>query len=424
MATSATHEAQRMGGRDPDEPGRTATPLELLFDLTFVIAYGAAANELAHALADGHLADGVLGFVFAAMAVTWAWIQYSWFASAYDTDDWIFRLLTMVQMVGVLILALGLPAAFESLTAGDFVDNRVIVLGYVVMRVPMVAQWLRAARQDPGRSRVAYGYVSTILVAQVGWCLMLLVATTPLVMLVGVVVLWSIELSGPLYAETRLGGTPWHAHHIAERYGLLVILTLGEGMLGTFASLSAQVGPSGPGWTPDVALLGLAGVAMTFGLWWSYFVIPCGALLDAHRERSFGWGYGHMGILGAAVAVGAGLHVAAYFLEHHSELGPVGTTLTVSVPLGVFVLGLYAMYTALTRTLDPFHLVLIAISAVLLVAAPLLASAGMPLVWCLIVLALVPWVTVIGYETRGHLHNHAVLSSQSSRAGTGVRAGE
>ena len=75
----------------------------------------------------------------------------SWFASAYDTDDWIYRLLTMVQMVGVLILALGLPAMFESLDEGEHVDNGVMVLGYVVMRVPMVLQWWRASRQSPER---------------------------------------------------------------------------------------------------------------------------------------------------------------------------------------------------------------------------------------------------------------------------------
>ena len=82
-------------------------------------------------------------------AVVWAWINFTWFASAYDTDDWIYRLTTMVQMAGVVILALGLPAMFDSFDAGERLDNRAMVVGYVVMRVPMVSQWLRAARQDP-----------------------------------------------------------------------------------------------------------------------------------------------------------------------------------------------------------------------------------------------------------------------------------
>ena len=87
-------------GRDPDEDHRTATPLELLFDLTFVVAFGTAANELAHYVADGHTWTGIVGFSFASFAVAWAWINNSWFASAYDTDDWVMRLATMAQMLG------------------------------------------------------------------------------------------------------------------------------------------------------------------------------------------------------------------------------------------------------------------------------------------------------------------------------------
>jgi low temperature requirement protein LtrA len=98
-----------MSGRDPDEQHRAATPLELLYDLTFVVAFGVASEQLAHLLAEGHYAAGLTAFVLAVFAICWAWINFSWFASAYDTDDWVFRLATMVQMVGVIILALGLP---------------------------------------------------------------------------------------------------------------------------------------------------------------------------------------------------------------------------------------------------------------------------------------------------------------------------
>ena len=87
-ADDRAHRRRRMTGRDPHEEHRSATPLELLYDLTFVVAFGIAADELAHFLADGHLLSGVCGFSFATFAVAWAWINYSWFASAYDTDDW------------------------------------------------------------------------------------------------------------------------------------------------------------------------------------------------------------------------------------------------------------------------------------------------------------------------------------------------
>ncbi len=142
-ASDRAHHRRRFSGRDPSEAHRAATPLELLFDLTFVVAFGTAGNELAHYLADGQFRPGIFGFVFAAFAVSWAWINYSWFASAYDTDDWVFRVATMVQMVGVIVLALGLQQAFASIARGEVLDNNVMVAGYVVMRVPMVFLWAR-----------------------------------------------------------------------------------------------------------------------------------------------------------------------------------------------------------------------------------------------------------------------------------------
>ncbi len=306
------HGRRRLTGRDPDEPHRTATPLELLYDLAFVVAFGQAANELAHYVADGHVRTGLLGFGFAVFAVSWAWISYSWFASAYDEDDWVCRLATMVQMVGVIVVALGLPEVFASIDEGATLDNGVVVAGYIVMRVPMAFQWLRASHHDPQRRRAHLTYVWTILVAQVGWTALVFLSLPIGTTVVCMTVLYAVELLGPIVAQTRKGGTPWHPHHIAERYGLLVIITLGEGIIGTVASLSAVVhGPQG--WSVDAALVVLAGTGLTFGMWWMYFVVPFGHVLALHPERGFFWGYGHMVVFGSLAAVGAGLHVAAYY---------------------------------------------------------------------------------------------------------------
>jgi low temperature requirement protein LtrA len=396
-----------MGGRDPHEAGRAATPLELLFDLTFVIAYGAAADELASQIAHHHAREGLIGFAFATFAVTWAWIFWTWFSSAYDTDDWIYRLLTMVQMVGVLTLALGLPAMFTSLVEDDHVDNGVMVIGYVVMRVPMLLQWWRASKADPGRRQLARVMMLSILVPQAIWCALVFADLSIggfFLVAVGLVLL---ELAGPIVAEARFGGTPWHAHHVAERYGLLVIITLGEGLLGTVIALRVVIAD---GWSSDVVLLGVAGTAMIFGLWWTYFVIPHGHLLHAHRERSFGWGYGQMPLFGALVAVGAGLHVAAYHLGDEYDVGLMATVWSIAIPLGIYVLTLYAVYAQVTRTADPFHLLLMVGSGVVLAAGVAMAAAGVPMVWCVLVLALTPWVTVVGYEAVGHRHNERVLA--------------
>ncbi len=407
MAERTTHGTTTMTGRDPHEEGRSATPLELLFDLTFVIAYGAAADELASQVAHHHAREGLLGFGFAIFAVTWAWIFWTWFSSAYDTDDWIYRLLTMTQMVGVLILALGLPAMFESLAEGDHVDNRVMVLGYVVMRVPMLLQWWRASRQDPARRELARVMMVSILVSQTIWCGLLLADLSIGGFAAVALVAIAVELGGPVIAESRHGGTPWHAHHVAERYGLLVIITLGEGLLGTVIALRALVAD---GWSGDVVLLGLAGTALTFGIWWTYFVIPHAPLLHAHRARSFGWGYGQIPLFGALVAIGAGLHVAAYHLGDEYDVSRLTTAWAIALPLGVYVLGTYALYAQLTRTLHLLHGVLVAGSLAVLAAGVLLAAAGAPMVWCVLVLAATPWVTVVGYELAGHRHSEAVLA--------------
>ncbi|MEA2312733.1 MAG: hypothetical protein QOE28_2701, partial [Solirubrobacteraceae bacterium] len=190
-----------------------------------------------------------------------------------------------------------------------------------------------------------------------------------------------------------------------------VIIALGEGILGTIAAIGAIVGPKGEGWSVPAAVVGVAGVTLIFGVWWTYFVVPSGELLAAHRERRFAWGYGHIPLFAAVVAIGAGLHVGAYLVEHHTELDTLDTLLTTAVPLAVYVLLTYVLYARLTGTVDRFHFVLVGLSAVVLAIAVAMAAAEVGFEWCLLVLSLVPWVTVVGYELRGHAHNAEVLAA-------------
>src|SRR6266404_5475915 len=239
------HDSRRMRGRDPHERHRSATPLELLFDLTFATSFGLAASEVAPVLAEGHFIAGLVGFGFASFAICWAWINFSWFSSAYDTDDWLFRIATMVQMIGVLVLAIGLRPMFASIERGQRLDNSVMVLGYVIMRVALVSQWLRAAKQDPVHRRACLTYAITISIAQIGWVAMIFahLSAAGSIFLVAILVL--VEFAGPALAERRDGGTPWHAHHIVERHSLFAIIALGEGVVGTVAALSAVVEQQG-----------------------------------------------------------------------------------------------------------------------------------------------------------------------------------
>ena len=397
---SRAHPARRMTGRDPQEQHRASTPLELLFDLTFTVAFGVAATQLGHGLAGNHIAAALTAFGFCVFAISWAWINFSWFASAYDTDDWIYRLTTMVQMVGVIVLALGIPPVYASLSQGRHLDNQVMVAGYVVMRTAMVAQWLRAARQDPPRRATCLIYATTIFVAQIGWVVLIFAHLS-----VGATAIWAaallaIELLGPPAAESRTSGTPWHAGHIAERYSLLTIIALGEGVIGTVASLSAVV--SDQGWSTNAVMVAVAGTGLTFGMWWIYFVVPLADLLDAHRRQSSSFGYLHIGIFGAIVATGAGLQAAALYIQHRSQLGSVGTVLRVALPVALYIAVVNVLYSILARAWHSFHALVAVTTAAVLGAAVALAALGVSMASCLLIVMLAPAVTVIGFELVGH----------------------
>src|SRR5438309_11656803 len=133
----------RMAGRDPAQTHRASTPLELFFDLTFVVAVSQAAAGLHHGLVAGDAAEALVGFPLVFFAIWWAWMQFTWFASAYDTDDVPYRLMTLVQMGGVLVLAAGVPAAFAEHTFAG------IIVGYLIMRLALIAQWIRAGVEHP-----------------------------------------------------------------------------------------------------------------------------------------------------------------------------------------------------------------------------------------------------------------------------------
>jgi low temperature requirement protein LtrA len=396
-----------MAGRDPDEAHRVATPLEQLFDLTFATCFSLAASLLASAVSAGRYGAGWLGFGFASFAICWAWINFSWFASAYDTDDWIFRVVTLRQMVGVLVLAIGLPRMFLSIERGERLDNSVMVLGYVIMRVALVLQWLRAARQDPARRRACLTYAITISIAQIGWVVEIAVRFSAAAAFILGSILALIELTGPVLAERRDGGTPWHAHHIAERHSLFAIIALGEGVVGTVAALSAVVEQQG--WTLDATLVGIAGTALIFGMWWLYDLLPSAQILARHRDRAFVWGLGQILIVTAIVATGAGLHVAAYYIQHETRIGPLATVLSVALPVGAFLGLTYALYYYLVRRFEAFQLWLLIATAAVVAVTVTAALSGVNMARCLVILTLAPAVTVVGYEVLGYRHLANVL---------------
>ncbi|MDJ0396027.1 low temperature requirement protein A [Rhodococcus sp. G-MC3] len=371
-----------MRPRDPEEPHRAASPLELFFDLVFVVAVSIAAVQLHHSLTEDHVADGLVSFAMVFFAIWWAWMNFTWFATSFDTDDWLYRVLTVVQMAGVLVLAAGIDSAF---TDKNFT---ILVFGYVVMRVPMVAQWIRAS-SSPLHKRTALTYAAGISGAQILWLLWLLLPQGPL-QSIGFLVLAVVEMSIPFIAE-RNGSTPWHPHHITERYGLFTLILLGESLLASSNAIIEAL-------NEDAALAPLISISVltlvvTASLWWIYFWPP------HHRAISdlgtaLKYGYIHYFIFAAAGAFSAGIEVEIDVLTEHSALGDVAASFTVTVPIAVFVLGVW--FVAIRQYADRSVNIALPLGAVLVLLDPVIP---VPITLTAVVMILVVAVLVVRRPT-------------------------
>lgn len=281
--------------RDPTEAHRAATPLELLFDLIFVVAIATAGQQLHHAIIENHLWHILPTYLMVFFALWWAWMSFSWFASAYDNDDALYRILTFVQIIGSLVIAAGIPNAFAHH------DFDVMVVGYLVMRIALVIQWLRVAKHDLIRRSTAYRYVVGIIFAQLGWVFL---NFGPIQMSISsFLVMVALELSIPYFAEKHKS-TPWHPSHIVERYGLLTIIVLGESIVGSYAAIRDAVAMQSINIEAVVLMIG--GLLVMFSMWWAYF-----ARSQYYHQvlgiQPFYWGYLHYFIFVSIAAVGAAL---------------------------------------------------------------------------------------------------------------------
>jgi low temperature requirement protein LtrA len=320
-----------MQARDVHQPHRVATSLELLFDLVTVIAVASAAAGLHHAIAGGHATDGVVRFAMAFFGIWWAWMNYTWFASAYDNDDVLFRLLTLAIMGGALAIASGIELFFKSL------DLTMVVTGYVIMRVGMVVLWLRAARGDPARRTTALTYALGIALVQVYWAGLLWVDSSSSVRLTLLFALGAaFEIAVPALAE-RSGRTPWHRHHIIERYGLLNIIVLGETLLAGSLALRAVTGEH---FQIALVRVALSSIVIVFSMWWLYFSKE-EHLQSQDLGRSLTWGYGHVLIFAAGAAVGAGFAVVVDIVSGHAQVLLKVGNYAVAAPVALYLLGLW-----------------------------------------------------------------------------------
>ncbi|MEV7319359.1 low temperature requirement protein A [Streptomyces sp. NPDC093970] len=324
---------RRLTARGREEPHRVASPLELFFDLCFVVAIAQAGGELVHAVAEGHPGEGVLNYALLFFAIWWAWMNFTWFSSAYDNDDALYRVVTLIQIAGVLVLAAGVSQGFAEH------DYMAVWLGYVIMRLAMVAQWLRAARSAEGPERtMALRYAGGVLLCQFGWAgLVLLPEAARLWVYVAMVV---VEMCVPLYAE-KDHPTSWHPHHIAERFGLFTIIVLGETVsAATVAVKSALVEHDALG---ELLPIAAGGLLIVFSAWWIYFVVPIHGHLRSNRQ-SFLWGYGHYLIFAAAASIGAGLEVAVEQAVGGAHISTFAASAAVTLPTALYLVTVWALH--------------------------------------------------------------------------------
>ena len=317
--------------RDTQEEHRAATQLELFFDLVTVIAIAAVTTKFHHAIAHGDGLAAIPNFLFLFIGIWWIWMNFTWFASAFDNDDAVYRILVITMMTGSLIYAGGVGYIFDSF------DFSIGVLGWVIMRVCLIALWLRVLRNAPKLKKTALRYIWGLGLVQCLWVAAYFsfpAATSSFV--IASICLFTFELIVPAFAENA-GQTPWHRHHIIERYGLLNIIVLGEVLLSVGFAFAKLYGSA---LNTEILMLAVAGLLIVFSLWWIYF-IENEHLRSDKKRHAFVWGYMHYFIFGSVAALGSGLAAYLDVLTHDAHLEVSRAIYYIGIPVAIYLLALW-----------------------------------------------------------------------------------
>ncbi|HSP39012.1 MAG TPA: low temperature requirement protein A [Frankiaceae bacterium] len=275
---------------------RSASRLELFFDLAFVLVVA----ELAGVLSKDLSGRGVLVFVGLYVVTWWSWASPTLYANRFDTDDVVFRVMKLASMLGVI----GLAAS-----ASDATGKRVVpfTLCFVILRLLVFAQYARAWRSVPDARPKIQLYLLGSGAAATLWSVSLAVPHP------WRYVLWAIGLAVdvlvPIGATFAPGWVPVHLEHLPERLGLFVILVLGESVA------AVASGVHDVQWTLQAVGVGTVCFVLAAGLWWVAFDLGGGTakqlLLEASDNgRRLGediFFYGHLPITLGLAAVGVGI---------------------------------------------------------------------------------------------------------------------
>jgi low temperature requirement protein LtrA len=226
------------------------TPLELFFDLVFVLAI----TQCTALMAAEHSWEGLAKGLLVLAALWWSWVGYSWLTSVLDPEEGLVRLAMFAAIAAFLVLALCIPEAFDD-------QGVTFAVAYAVVRVAHIALFLLASRDDPTlRSSVVAGLAGStaIGVTLLGVASQLDGGAQGAVWLAAI----ALDVAGPLF----FGSEGWEIvpGHFAERHGLIVIIALGESIvaIGVGAGSDLDAG---------VIAAAVVGVAIAALLWWAYF---------------------------------------------------------------------------------------------------------------------------------------------------------
>src|SRR4051812_39232291 len=233
---------------------RRTSPIELLWDLVFVFAVTQVTALLSHDLTWAGFGRSMLVLAL----VWWAWSAFVWVANAADDDSAVLRAVLLLGMLLIFVTGLALPEAF-----GD--ESTLFAVTYAAVRFLHLALYAQASRQGNASWRAISGFAVTVAV---GMALLIAGSFADDGLRIA---LWSaaaaIDYAGPAWlTRERLAGLQYVAvAHFAERYGLFVIICLGESIV--------AIGVGASGRPLDAALVGAIalGLLETVGLWWIYF---------------------------------------------------------------------------------------------------------------------------------------------------------
>jgi low temperature requirement protein LtrA len=291
--------------------GAQVTPLELFFDLVFVLAL----TQCTALMADEPTWEGLAKGMLVLTVMWWAWVGYAWLTSVIDPEEGAVRLVIFAAMAGLLIVALCVPGAFH--------DEALLFAGaYGVVRIAHLALFFLACRDDPVLRRAVFTGLTVSTAVAIG---LLVVASFLDGIPQGAV--WAlaiaIDMSGPLFH----GQDGWRLvpGHFAERHGLIIIIALGESIV------AIGIGAEG-GVTTGVVIAAAFGMMVAAALWWLYFdVVALSAerrLANAEpgRERNTiardSFSYLHLPMVAGIVLLALGLKKTLEHVDDPLKLVP------------------------------------------------------------------------------------------------------